>query len=289
MATTKRKTIGSALKYPTGRVDRNGMDYVVFERFEWTPNFVPGNRQAMRSTLAKQPPANGHIMLYMPNTTPDVTNKNNWNGKGGIMGGGAIGRAAMAAAGAAGATAAGDFGNATTHVGKGVVDALTNAPQIAAQGILAGTANKLGMNANQAMQLGTGKILNPNVELFYEGPALRGFAMQFDFVPRNKQDQQAMQDIIYEFKYWSSPEPMNNLYKIPQIWQVTYVSGGKVDVMNRFKRAALTDIQVQANPDLNMHATYDDGTPIATSMALTFMETDVITREDHAYVGGQGF
>ena len=51
--------------------------------------------------------------------------------------------------------------------------------------------------------------------------------------------------------------------------------------MNIFKRAALTDVAVQNNQGLNMHMSFDDGMPIITSLALTFTEVDVITRDDH--------
>ena len=274
------------LKYPTGRVDRNGMDYVIFEYTEWKPNYTR-DLTKKPNALNNRPPSKGHIMLYMPTSTPAVNNKNSWNGKGND--GGILGRIQYGAAAAVGGAAAGDLGNSAFAAGRMVKDVAGNAAQIAAQAGLTATAKKLGVSPSQALQLGSGKILNPNVELFYEGPELRGFSMAFDFVPRSRADQQAMQQIIMEFKHKSAPVPDNNLYKLPQIWQVTYVSGGKVDVMNRFKPAALTDINVQANPDTNMHATYDDGTPIVTSLGLTFMETDVITSEDHKAAGGQGY
>jgi len=72
------------------------------------------------------------------------------------------------------------------------------------------------------------------------------------------------------------------MYKIPMVWQVTYMSGsGQNRNMNAFKRAALTNVAVQSNSGMSMHMSFNDGMPIVTSLALTFTEVDVITRNDH--------
>ena len=59
-------------------------------------------------------------------------------------------------------------------------------------------------------------------------------------------------------------------------------------VMNKFKPAAMTNITVQANPTLDYHSTYTDGTPIETAISLDFKEVELIVRQDHEE-GGQGF
>ena len=51
--------------------------------------------------------------------------------------------------------------------------------------------------------------------------------------------------------------------------------------MNQFKRAALTDVTVKANPGLPMHMSFENGMPILTQVSLSFTEVDVITRQDH--------
>ena len=52
--------------------------------------------------------------------------------------------------------------------------------------------------------------------------------------------------------------------------------------MNYFKRAALTNVAVQANSGLTMHSSHADGQPITYNMVLNFTEVDLVLREDHA-------
>ena len=59
--------------------------------------------------------------------------------------------------------------------------------------------------------------------------------------------------------------------------------------MNKFKKAACTNIQVQANAPTPMHVAHMDGVPVITTMSLSFMECDIIIRQDHEEVGGQGY
>ena len=123
----------------------------------------------------------------------------------------------------------------------------------------------------------------------YDGPRVRGFAMQFDFIPRSVEEALAVQNIILEFKTWSAPSGQGQgMFEVPHVWQVTYFSKGNTRVMNKFKRAALTKVSVQANPTTDMHATYTDGMPVSTSMSLSFLEVDVVMREDHQRHRGQG-
>ena len=80
------------------------------------------------------------------------------------------------------------------------------------------------------------------------------------------------------------------MFEIPYVWQVQYMTGkSKNRNMNQFKKAACTNIQVQANPATPMHVAHLEGVPVITTMVLSFMEVDIIMREDHEKTGGQGF
>ena len=66
--------------------------------------------------------------------------------------------------------------------------------------------------------------------------------------------------------------------------QVTYMSRWNYNrFMPQFKRAALTDIQVQAKL-VSMYFGFENGCPIVTAMSLTFTEVDVITRNEPVLV-----
>ena len=272
------------LRYPK-ELNTNDVDYVRFRPAKYTPNFK-----------GTPPSTNGEaeIILYMPTSTPDISNGNGWNQ----------------------ASFEGPFGELRRDLGMGVVDIVNQeTPMAAAQsaidklksavegdpigrGVAVGkqvaleaVGGALGSSANQLLALQRGEIYNPNIELIYQGPGLRSFNMSFTFFPKSKEEADTMNDIIFEFKKWSSPKKNEGgMYEVPHVWEVVYMTGsGKNKSMNRFKRAALSAVAVQANRESEMHVAYDEGVPVSTTIGLSFQEVDVITREDHEDVGGQGY
>ena len=264
------------LSYPR---NADQADFVAFDHFEYKSN---------RSGRSSAPPAMGNaIRLYMPTSTPSVTNKNMWQTMQTLDG--ALGQGQLDLA-----TAGGSAQSVPELIGN-IKNVITNNPvertkDMFYQGAVMAGAGILQMQPNHITQLGQGKIFNPNAEIAYDGPGLRQFSMQFDFIPKSQLEANDVQKIIMEFKKWSSASGANqNMYEVPHLWSVTYVSKGRVDVMNRFKTAALTSVTTQANPTSDMHATFTDGFPVATSLKLDFRENDVILREDHDEAGEQGF
>lgn len=262
------------LSYPR---NADAADFVAFDHFEYSSN---------RSGRSSAPPAMGNaIRLYMPTSTPSVTNKNMWQTMQTLDG--VMGQTQLDLAGAVGAE---DVNGAIDRIKSVIGTAKQNIGPAFYQGAVVLGAGLLKMQPNHVTQLGQGKIFNPNTEIAYDGPGLRQFSMQFDFIPRNQLEATDVQNIIMEFKKWSSASGANqNMYEVPHLWSVTYVSNGKLDVMNRFKPSALTGVTVQANPTSDMHTTFTDGMPVVTSLKLDFLENDVILREDHDAAKGQGF
>lgn len=266
------------LTYPMGGA-LAGNDYVFFQHFEYASN---------RSGRANPPSTGAQIQLYMPTNTANVSNQNKWGHK--SMGEGALGGFYLDLAHTAGA----ENPDSAMRQIQEILGDKTRGIDFKGIGYQLGitaAAGMLNMSPSAVTQMGQGKVFNPNIELLYEAPAPRSFGFDFTFIPRNAAEAAVVNKIILEFKKWSSPagDSGGAMYKVPQIWQCTYVSGGRTDVMNRFKPAALSGISVVANPNANMHATYTDGMPIETAIKLTFMEVDVILREDHEAVGGQGY
>ena len=132
------------------------------------------------------------------------------------------------------------------------------------------------------MAMNKGEIYNPNVEMLYKGPQVRGFSFNFQFAPKSRQEAQTVNSIIMEFKKWSLPEATEGgMYKVPHIWNIKYeTAGGPNRNKNLFKPCACTAVNVTANNGLDMHMAFDDGMPIITTMSLNFTEVDVITRGD---------
>ena len=270
------------LRYPNDLA--GNADYVSFGARKYSSN--------SEGVSGVQAPGGG-VVLYMPNSTPTMNNGQTWQqnkfeGPLGI----AKREIAKAVAGAQvdrftngpeGVNASGP-GLGGLGIGAGlneVGEQMKNAPDIVRQGVISETARMMGVNsANQLMALSSGQVFNPNIELLYEGPQMRGYGFNFSFLPKDADEADTVRKIVRYFKVWSTPAENGKMYEIPYVFDVSY--GGKAaSFMNRFKRSALTSIGVQYNGGLDMHATFSNGCPIRTDISLSFMEVDVITRKEH--------
>ena len=277
------------LSYPQELLD-DMTDYVMFTAHEYRTNQSIQGQTTPGGGLG---PAVGQpIILYMPPTGPAMRSGQNWAGKrfDGRLGEFAKNAASTAADNintanfsdfesgvASGKKAAGD----TVDLFKKTMATGGQAARQLGTNLVAGAAN---MSANQLIAMQRGEIYNPNIELLYDGPGLRGFNFNFSFVPKSQAEAQIVNKIILEFKKWSAPELKRDtqMLKVPCVWQVKYFTNGQPNkYLNQFKRAACTDITVQANAGLNMHMSFPDGMPITSSIALSFQEVDIITRNDH--------
>ena len=138
-----------------------------------------------------------------------------------------------------------------------------------------------------------GAILNPNVEMLFDAPALRPFTFQFRMSPRDEDEAAEVRSIIAFFKQGMSVKTSssNIFLKAPNIFDIkyiTYVAGREVDhpSINRIKTCALLAASVDYTPD-NTYMTYDDMRRSMTSYALTlsFNELDPIYEDDYEEIG----
>ena len=257
-------------------------------------------------TGAAAPPSSDakSVVLYMPNSTPPVGNSNNWADSGdtfqgpfgaikknvGVAGANAI-MDVTGGGGGGGLTGGGlDVGRTAGDIGKLLEQSMKGAPGAVGQVGIQATAGLLGTNANALTAISRGQVYNNNVELLYQSPGLRTFSFQFDFIPKSLEEAEIVNQIILNFKMWASPQENSSMFEVPYVWQVSYKTGSQDNKnMNKFKKAALKNITVQANASTDMHVAHPGGVPIITSIGLDFMEVDVITRQDHFAAGGQGF
>ena len=282
----------SPLTYPKD-LQTDHVDYITFTHHEYRTNrnIAGSSVNGTGASNAAAPAGGPAIVLYMPTSTPAMNAANDWGAKNfdGNLGAMVGNLAAGASETVMGITDASYDGMKKT--GKKLVGDIQK--QFEAGGKLAGGAAKqvgvnfiagvANMNPNQLLAMSRGEIFNPNVELLYSGPKVRGFSMNFTFVPKSADEAVVVNNIIKEFKKWSAPEDLENgMYKVPDVWQVTYMHNGDVNKnMNAFKKAALTNVAVQSNPGLDMHMTFPNGMPVLTTLSLNFTEVDVIVRGDH--------
>ena len=256
-----------SLRYPSDRAQ--SADYVSFQHVKYSRGGGGGGG------------GEGGIVLYLP-PSQAVTNQNSWSGSGDQFAG-PIGQLRRnIAEGGMGIindpnfsfTKIGDYAKKMQEELKG-----TKMGDLARHKGIQMLGNETGLTASQIMSVTRGEIYNPNVEMFYSGPKLRNFAFTFRCAPKSVGDAQAIREIVMEFKKWSAPEESGDKFKLPHVWKISY--GGKCkQYYNKFKPAALTSVDVTYNGGLDSHMTFDDGSPLITSISLRFLETQLITRKD---------
>jgi hypothetical protein len=143
---------------------------------------------------------------------------------------------------------------------------------------------------NQLLARTGGQILNPNMELLFNGVTLRTFRFSFKMTPRDSKESEQVKLIIRSLKKNMAAKPDGTFLKSPNIFDLVYRQGpGDHKFLHKFKPAALTDMSVNYTGE-NVYATYHDGTPISISMDLTFKELVPIYENDYDPVAeGVGF
>ena len=164
---------------------------------------------------------------------------------------------------------------------------------------LSGTAiGALGgnVNVNQLISRSTGQVLNPNLELLFQGVGIRNFPFQFQFFPRNPHEGTTVMNIIRKLKTEMAPrrsskEGTNSgvFIRTPSVFQLTYMKGSeKHPFLNSFLPAVLSDMKVNYSAS-GAHSTFYDGTPTHIRMDLQFKELNPIFAEDYDNVEGVGY
>ena len=149
------------------------------------------------------------------------------------------------------------------------------------------------VGGNRILTRATGAVVNPNMELLFNGPSLRNFTFQIRLSPRNAQETQMSKKIIRFFKQGMSVKATAKqlFLQTPNVFQISYGrKGAEVTVdnvneshqfMNCFKMCALTSCSVDYNPD-GSFMTLPDGSMAAYNISMTFSELEPIYDSDYS-------
>lgn len=151
--------------------------------------------------------------------------------------------------------------------------------------LAASAAGQLGGNVSTQSILGrsTGQVVNPNLELLFNGPSIRTFPFSFEFAPREPAEGQAVRKIIWTLKkHMVTKRDGTGLFlNPPDVFQLTYKTGNRPHpFLNKFKPAALLNLDVNYTGS-GTYATYNDATPIHITMTLTFKELNPIYEDNY--------
>jgi hypothetical protein len=149
---------------------------------------------------------------------------------------------------------------------------------------IAGVGN---ITLNQILARGQNQILNPNMELLFNGPTIRNFKFSFKMTPRDESERDHVVGIIRTFKKNMVSKNTDKFFlTTPNIFVLKYLKTNEKNspsphqFLHKFKQCALTDITVNYTGE-NIYATYSDGTPISIIMDLTFKELEPIYASDY--------
>lgn len=133
-------------------------------------------------------------------------------------------------------------------------------------------------------------VLNPNLELLFQGPQLRPFTFTFKMSARNQPEANEIRRIINYFKYHMAVRKESGLFlKAPHVFKIQYEKGeGEIHPginlisprVRDDKACALTNCSVDYTP-LGSYMTYEDGTMVAYTLNLQFQDLTPILDTDY--------
>ncbi len=268
------------MNYPIARDPKQ--DKIKFDMLKYEPKKVQGFGFADRSGSSGR--TIGTVTLPIPGGISDA-NACNW-------GDDTMGPLQLAAAGLAlgaldaSATSGGGIGGQLGDLKNQLVSNNKEMKQLIGQ---KAASAAIGSNENALFSRTQGTILNPNLELIFNGPSLRPFTFQFKMSPRSKGEAEEILKIIRFFKQGMAPirEESRLFLKTPHTFRIKYVQLGSQEeskFLNKFKECALLSCSVQYTPEGN-YAPYEDGAMSSYQMSLQFKELEPVFNDDYGSDG----
>ena len=149
---------------------------------------------------------------------------------------------------------------------------------------LIGSLPGINKSTNELMGRLNGQILNPNLELIFNGPALRQFGYTFRLTPRNNRETNIVRKIIRFFKQGMAVKETTSMFlSAPNIFQPRFYNrdGNQHTFINTIKKCALTSFGVNYVPD-GTYMTLPDSSMTAYDITMQFQEMDPITDSDYS-------
>lgn len=137
----------------------------------------------------------------------------------------------------------------------------------------------------------SGAVVNPNLELLFNGPQLRPFNFNFRLSPRSEPEAKQVKGIIQFFKKGMAVRRTEQdlFLKAPNVFKITYYNGMTKKPhtsINSIKICALSQCGVDYTPDGSYATFYDrEATMTQYGLTLQFNELEPIFNEDYGKPG----
>ena len=150
-------------------------------------------------------------------------------------------------------------------------------------------AAAIGKSPATMISRSTGQVMNPNLEVVFDGVQTRSFGFTFAFSPRNMSEANQVKQIIRTFKKHSAAKGSSGngfFIASPDIFIFEYMKGGGAHpFLNIFKPMVVNSISMDYTGN-GTYSTFPDGTPSLMKMTLNLQELNPIYAEH--YDSGEG-
>jgi hypothetical protein len=160
----------------------------------------------------------------------------------------------------------------------------------------ASVVKKLGININTEGYRArvTGTVINPNLELLFNGPKLRAFQFSFKMAPRSADEAKHIRGIIKFFKKAMAPKravTQDDAFFLgaPNIFRIKFMNGNKEsNTLPTLKTCALVNFTVNYTAD-GFYSAFNDGQPVSVQIDLSFAELTPIYNDNYGSEDSVGF
>jgi len=264
---TRGKTDAS-LQFPNDLGSNKSKYYILFKILktgssnDLKMSFSPGAGDSKGSYIARpfSSSPDDYIALYMPASITNVQNASYQSAELGIL------------ASVLKATEGG-----TSIDGFDMAKSMTAASEIAIQAFKSGSSEQ--RSAANLAQISQGKVVNTRTELIFDNIDRRTFTFDFKMIPRTATEAESIRDIVKKFRSNMSPNfdstsGSNRTMIVPSTFEIEFKPNDG-EYLPKIGRSVCTSCNVTyggARPQF-----YEGGSPVETSMTLTFQELEMVT------------
>ena len=264
--------------YLRGRVSGGGKGNIIkSDSITLTPNVASGFSAQYPTTTR----ITDSIALYLPANVSDNTTAGYDGAETGILG-------LLAAGGGAfmNAMKNQDYEAAASQIVNGV-EAISQEAFKRVGGAAIGLATETDDGTVRALGAKMfGSAENPYIEMLFKQVSLRSFSYTFQFSPRNQKESEEVQAIIRMFRFHMLPElkgsnhrylTLPSTFDIHYMYQYSREKSAENSFYSKIATCVLTGVDVDYTP--GGVKSFADGSPTQITMALSFQETELLTKE----------
>ena len=142
--------------------------------------------------------------------------------------------------------------------------------------------------AVEAAEMAKGVVMADRMELVFKGIGKRKFTFEFKMMPRSQDEADEIQRIIYAFKFNMLPEFVGSLksrqMRVPNTFDIQYMyQNAENNYLNKISTCYLETMDVTYGgaryKTFDSSPTMAGAPPVETTMTLSFIEQEIITRE----------